>query len=69
MKRNDIKALAGLTKEQLSAKRNELSLEFMKVRMEHRVGRLKNVRILSTLRDDLARVQTAMVNKKEEVKA
>lgn len=52
----------------LKEKQAELTLEFAKSRMEHRVGRLKNVRILSTLRDDIARVATIMMNKKKEVK-
>lgn len=60
MKKNDIKALHGLTKEELNAKLDAFQKEFAKVRMEHRVGRLKNVRIMSTLRDDMARVATIM---------
>lgn len=58
MKRNDITALHTLKKEELDKKLSELQKEFAKVRMEHRVGRLKNVRILGSLRDDMARVAT-----------
>ncbi len=68
MKRNDIKSLHELPVEKLKEKQAEISREFAKARMEHRVGRLKNVTILSVLRDDLARVMTVMRNKKQEVK-
>ena len=69
MKRNDITALHKLTKEELNRKLSELQKEFAKVRMEHKVGRLKNIRILGNLRDDMARVATVATMKKEEVKA
>lgn len=70
MKSKDIKALSELSVEKLRAKQVELAQEFSKARMEHRVGRLKNVRILSSLRDDMARVLTVLEAKKmEEVKA
>jgi ribosomal protein L29 len=65
MKSKDIKALSELSVEKLNAKKAELSAEFSKARMEHRVGRLKNVRILGQLRDDLARVMTVLQAKKE----
>lgn len=69
MKRNDIKALHDLSSEQLLTKGKELQTAFGKARMEHRVGRLKNVRILSTLRDDMARVASIGSDKKKAVKA
>ncbi len=69
MKRNDIKALHDLSSEQLLAKGKELQAAFGKARMEHRVGRLKNVRILSGLRDDMARVASIGSDKKKAVKA
>lgn len=68
MKRKDIKALSELSVEKLNEKQLELSREFSKARMELRVGRLKNVRILSNLRDDMARVLTVLNSKKNEVK-
>lgn len=68
MKSRDIKALREMSVEDLNKKQAELAMEFRKSRMEHRVGRLKNVRILSTLRDDMARVLT-LLNSKKEVKA
>lgn len=58
MKRNDIKALASLSLVELKQKGTELRLAFAKARMDHRVGKLKNVRILSNLRHDMARVAT-----------
>lgn len=67
MKRNDIKALHTLKKEDLDKKLSELQKEFAKVRMEHRVGRLKNVRVLGTLRDDMARVATVLGMKASSV--
>lgn len=69
MKRKELKSLNELSVEKLQQKQAELSSEFAKARMEHRVGRLKNVRIMSTLRDDIARILTLLQIKKNEVKA
>lgn len=69
MKKNDVKALHNLQVPELDKKRAELAKEFSKARMDHSVGRLKNVRILSSLRADIARVSTLLVLKKKEVKA
>jgi ribosomal protein L29 len=67
MKRNDIKALHTLTREELDKKLSELQKEFAKVRLDHKVGRLKNVRITGTLRDDMARVATVLGMKASSV--
>lgn len=65
MKLKQIKELREMSVEDLNKKQVEFSAEFRKARMQHRVGKLKNVRILSTLRDDMARVLTLLASKKE----
>lgn len=68
MKRKDIKKLQDLEIDKLETKLLELRKEFAKLRMDHRVGRLKNVRILSSLRDDTARVAGVISLKKRLIK-
>ena len=66
MKRNDIKALAGMTTADLNKKLMELQKEVAKSRLEKRVGKLTNVRIVATLHDDIARVKTVLPIKEME---
>lgn len=60
MKANDRKALHALSMEELKAKAISLQKEYATEKMQHKMGRLKNVRILSMLRDDVARVMSVM---------
>lgn len=60
MKRNDIKALHDMTTADLQKKLDELSTAFAKARLEKKVGRLTNPRMVSSLADDIARVKTIL---------
>jgi ribosomal protein L29 len=60
MKRNDIKALSTLTAAQLTTKLSELEREVATKRQEKFVGRLKDMRSVSKLTDDIARVKTVI---------
>ncbi|PWU23124.1 50S ribosomal protein L29 [Candidatus Cerribacteria bacterium 'Amazon FNV 2010 28 9'] len=66
MKKNDIKSLHSMSVADLQKKQQELFVEFARSRMQHKANRLKNVRILSSLRDDVARVSTVLAMKQEE---
>lgn len=68
MKRNDITALHGKTVEELVALLAEKKEALLKARMELAQNKLKNVRLLSTLRDDIARVETVRRQKEEKDK-
>jgi ribosomal protein L29 len=58
MKHNDRKALHSQTLAQLQTKLQELKLDLAKAETQKRIGKLTNPRIVSTLRDDVARVLT-----------
>lgn len=60
MKRNDIKALAQKTPAELQTQLNQLLAEVAKARQAKRTGKLANVRHLSTVRDDVARIKTIL---------
>lgn len=63
MKRKDITALHQLTTEQLTTKAQELRMELAKLQLEKSTGKLDNPRLVSSLRDDLARVLTILGEK------
>jgi ribosomal protein L29 len=60
MKRKAITALHDMSAADLQKKLAELTMEFAKARLEKKVGRLTNPRIVSSLADDIARVKTVM---------
>ena len=62
MKTNDIKALHAKTIEELSILLQEKKEALFKAKMDFSQNKLKNVRLLSTLRDDIARVETVKRN-------
>jgi len=63
MKRNDIKALHGLEVAELQKKLTELLHEFSMRKLEKKVGKLTNRRIVSTHADDIARIKTILREK------
>lgn len=68
MKRNDKKALQEMDILALQKRGEELRKEFAVSKMQFRVGKLKNVRLLSVLRHKLAVVET-LLTQKEKVNA
>lgn len=68
MKKNAIKTLRDLDIKGLQEKTASLQKEYAVSRMQFKVGRLKNIRSLSTLRYDLAVVKT-IISEKEKVNA
>jgi large subunit ribosomal protein L29 len=67
MKRNDIKKLHELSIADLNKKLTELVAQLATARLEKRVGRLANPRLVSNLSDDVARIKTVM--REKETKA
>lgn len=63
MKRNDIKALHDQTIPELNQRLVEISEELIKARLEKGAAKLTNLRLVSTLADDLARVKTILGEK------
>ncbi len=63
MNNQDTKALHQLTISELSKKLAELKVSLAKSVMEKQAGKLKNVRISSTQRDQIARVMSVMREK------
>ena len=68
MKRNDIKALHELSVSELNKKLIDLSMHLAKSKLEKKVGKLANVRLVTTLGDDIARVKTILSQKEMEAK-
>lgn len=66
MKRNDIKNLHSMTVADLQKKLAEVAVQVAKVRLEKKVGRVANVKQLSTLSDDIARIKTVIRQKEME---
>ncbi len=65
MKRNDITKLHSLTVNELQKQLEKLTAELIKTQLERRAGKLKNVRLVGTLRDDIARVKTVLARTAE----
>jgi large subunit ribosomal protein L29 len=67
MKRNDITALHTQTLPDLKKKLDELLVKVTKHRLERKVGKLENTKLVSSLRKDIARLKTVMTQKEMEV--
>lgn len=63
MKRNDITALASKSISELQAQLTQLMAEVTKARLAKKTGRLANLRSISHLNDDIARIKTIMRQK------
>lgn len=68
MKRNDITALHGQSLADLNKKLADLTAQVAKFKLEKKVGKLVNVRLVSSLGDDIARIKTVMRQKETEAK-
>jgi ribosomal protein L29 len=66
MKRNDITALHKLDTADLRKKLQEMQSQLAKVKLEKKVGKLANRRLVTTLSDDVARVQTILGQREQE---
>jgi ribosomal protein L29 len=66
MKRNDITALHKLDLTELRKKLQELQGQLAKIKLEKKVGKLANRRLVTTLGDDVARVQTILGQREQE---
>ncbi len=66
MKRKEIKALHDLSLAELNKKLTDLTMDVAKAKLEKKVGKLANVRMVSTLGDDIARIKTIMHKKEME---
>ncbi len=68
MKRSDIKQLHELTQKELEEKLEALVKEMVTARLEKMANKLDDVKKLSKLRDDVARIKTVLAEKsKQEV--
>lgn len=63
MKRNDIKKLATLEVSELQAQLATVSAEMTKARLAKKSGKLNNLRSISVLSDDIARIKTVLRQK------
>lgn len=66
MKINEKKQLASKTKEELLLELREVSVNLAKAKMDHAQHKLKNSRLISNLRDKIARIKTVMRLKEKE---
>ena len=64
MKRNDITGLHEMDLTELQQKLETVTQELTKARMEARVGKLANYRLLRNLKKDIARIKTVQTQKK-----
>jgi len=60
MKRNDIKALASKNQAQLQEQLQQFMVELSKAKLAKKAGKLSNLRSISVLKDDIARVKTVL---------
>jgi len=67
MKRKQITALHDMTLGELNKKLAELTMDVAKAKLEKKVGKLANVRLVSGLGDDIARIKTILHQKEMEV--
>jgi ribosomal protein L29 len=63
MRRNDVTQLRSMDVADLTTKNLELRKSLENARTEKAMGRLKNVKLIETLRRDIARVETALAAK------
>jgi ribosomal protein L29 len=66
MKRNDIKALHGLSIAELQKKLIESVAVLARIKLEKKVGKLSNVKTVSSTSDDIARIKTVLREKEME---
>lgn len=64
MKSNDIKALHEKTADELRTQLAELRAELAQVQVEKKANKVANPRRVSTLRTDIARINTVLTEKK-----
>ncbi|MCD6320177.1 MAG: 50S ribosomal protein L29 [Candidatus Desulfofervidaceae bacterium] len=57
--------LRNLSREELEAKLKELQAELFNLRFQHATGQLENVKRLSAVKKDIARVKTILRENKE----
>lgn len=69
MKRNDITKLATQDVSELEAELTKLSGEMTKARLAKKSGKLNNLRSISVLSDDIARIKTVLRQKELAVQA
>jgi len=60
MKTNDIKILHTKTKEELEALLRDKSIEYSKIKMDIRSGRIKNTRMGFNVRQELTKIKTIL---------
>lgn len=60
MKRNDIKNLAKLSQAELQQQLSIINLELSKAKLAKAAGKLANLRSVSSLKDDVARIKTVL---------
>ncbi|QGA54516.1 50S ribosomal protein L29 [Sulfolobus sp. E5-1-F] len=65
----DLEELRKMEKGELLKKVNELRLELIKLRVQARMGTLKNTASIRNTRKDIARILTVLSEKKREGKA
>lgn len=63
MKRKDITALAAKSPSELQVQLAQLVVEMTKARLAKKTGRLANLRSISHLSDDIARIKTILTTK------
>lgn len=68
MKRNEIKELSAKPVAELHQQLQTLESEVAKARLAKMAGKLSNLRQISFLRDDIARVKTALHQRQLEAK-
>jgi large subunit ribosomal protein L29 len=67
MKTNDIKQLHTMTVAELQTKLTELQKSLENTRVDLLMGKIKNVRIMSGIKKDIARVLTVISTKESSV--
>lgn len=60
MRTNEIKKTRGKSKAEITTMIAEKKKELTKIRLEHGIGKVKNVRVQKLLRIDIAQLQTIM---------
>lgn len=63
MKRNDISTLHDKTMAELHQSLAELRVQLGKIQVEKKANKLANPRLVSMVRDDIARIKTVMTEK------
>lgn len=66
MKRNEITQLATKTEAELQTQLQVIHLELSKAKLAKSAGKLANLRSVGVLKDDVARIKTALTNLKNK---